>query len=415
MLQGLQTALLTAQANFLAQWWLYLSMPLIAAVIGYVTKIAAVRMMFQPLEFIGIKPWLGWQGVIPRKAEKMASIAVDVITKRLITVEEIFHRLDPKEIANQIEKPMLNAVEQITREVLSQHQPGLWELLPNFARERLIRRVQAEAPQVVAQVMADLRSNIGQVFDLKHMVIGALLRDKRLLNRVFAEVGRKEFKFFGRSGLVFGFIIGLVQMIVWLFYQSPWILPAFGLFIGFASDWLALQMLFHPKQPKKILGLTYQGLFLKRQQEVSRDYARLVADQVITPANIWQAILQGPGSDKLFALVQKQVEQTVDEQAGIARPLVAFAIGSRQYQQMKKTVTEKLVQTLPTTLRHVDHYAEGAMDIRNTLMERMQKLSPEEFEGMLRPAFKEDEWSLIVVGAVLGFIVGELQTFMMLH
>lgn len=415
MLQGLQTALLTAQANFLAQWWLYLSMPLIAAVIGYVTKIAAVRMMFQPLEFVGIKPWLGWQGVIPRKAEKMASIAVDVITKRLITVEEIFHRLDPKEIASQIEKPMLNAVEQITREVLSQHQPGLWELLPNFARERLIRRVQAEAPQVVAQVMADLRNNIGQVFDLKHMVIGALLRDKRLLNRVFAEVGRKEFKFFGRSGLVFGFIIGLVQMIVWLFYQSPWILPAFGLFIGFASDWLALQMLFHPKQPKKILGMTYQGLFLKRQQEVSRDYARLVADQVITPANIWQAILQGPGSDKLFALVQKQVEQTVDEQAGIARPLVAFAIGSRQYQQMKKTVTEKLVQTLPATLRHVDHYAEGAMDIRNTLMERMQKLSPEEFEGMLRPAFKEDEWSLIVVGAVLGFVVGELQTFMMLH
>jgi len=415
MLQSLHTALLTAQANFLAQWWLYLSMPLIAAIIGYVTKIAAVRMMFQPLEFVGIKPYLGWQGVIPRKAEKMAGIAVDVISTKLITVEEIFQRLDPQEIANQIEKPMLEAVEQITREVLSQYQPGLWELLPNFARERLIKRVQAEAPQVVAQVMAELRSNIGQVFDLKHMVISALLRDKQLLNRVFAEVGRKEFRFFGHSGLVFGFMIGVVQMIVWLFYQSPWILPAFGLFIGFASDWLALQMLFHPKQPKKILGLTYQGLFLKRQQEVSRDYARLVADQVITPANIWQAILQGPGSDRLFALVQKQVEQTVDEQAGIARPLVAFAIGSRQYQQMKKTVTEKLVQTLPQTLRHVDHYAEGAMDIRNTLMSRMQKLSPEEFEGMLRPAFKEDEWSLIIVGAVLGFLVGELQTFLLLH
>ena len=95
MLQSLHAALLTAQANFLAQWWLYLSMPLIAAVIGYVTKIVAVRMMFQPLEFVGIKPYLGWQGVIPRKAEKMASIAVDVITSRLITVEEIFARLDP--------------------------------------------------------------------------------------------------------------------------------------------------------------------------------------------------------------------------------------------------------------------------------------------------------------------------------
>lgn len=415
MLENLQAALMQAGHNFMAHYWLYLSMPVIAAIIGYVTKIAAIRMMFQPLEFIGIKPWLGWQGVIPRKAEKMASIAVDVITSRLITVQEIFARLDPEQIALQIEKPMLGAVEQITREVLAQHRPGMWELMPNFVRDRMMRRVQAEAPQVVAEVMKDLRNNISQVFDLKHMVITALLQDKHLLNRVFSEVGRKEFKFFGYSGLVFGFIIGLLQMVVWLFYQSPWILPAFGLFIGFASDWLALQMLFNPKEPVKILGLTYQGLFLRRQQEVSRDYARLVSDQIITPANIWHSVLQGPGSDRLFTLVQRHVEQMVDEQAGLARPLVAFAIGSRQYQDMKKSVTQKLVQTLPETLKHVENYAEGAMNVRNTLMERMQRLTPIEFEGMLRPAFKEDEWSLISVGAVLGFLVGELQTYLLLH
>ncbi|TPS15715.1 DUF445 domain-containing protein, partial [Acinetobacter baumannii] len=39
---------------------------------------------------------------------------------------------------------------------------------------------------------------------------------------------------------------------------------------------------------------------------------------------------------------------------------------------------------------------------------------PSEFEGMLRPAFKEDEWALIAVGAVLGFVVGELQIQFML-
>ena len=40
----------------------------------------------------------------------------------------------------------------------------------------------------------------------------------------------------------------------------------------------------------------------------------------------------------------------------------------------------------------------------------MQELTPEEFEGVLRPAFKQDEWILITVGAVLGFLVGELQS-----
>ena len=152
-------------------------MPVIAAFIGYVTKVAAVRMMFLPMEFIGIKPYLGWQGVIPRKAEKMASVAVDLMTSKLITIDEIFARLDPRQIAAEIEKPMLGAVEQITRAVLSQHQPGLWEMLPNFVRERLIKRVQTEAPQVVAGVMKDLRSNIGEVFDLEHMGGNALLHD----------------------------------------------------------------------------------------------------------------------------------------------------------------------------------------------------------------------------------------------
>jgi hypothetical protein len=49
------------------------------------------------------------------------------------------------------------------------------------------------------------------------------------------------------------------------------------------------------------------------------------------------------------------------------------------------------------------------MDIENTL------LSAEEFEGLLRPAFEQDEWILITVGAVLGFLVGELQIFLLEH
>ena len=45
----------------------------------------------------------------------------------------------------------------------------------------------------------------------------------------------------------------------------------------------------------------------------------------------------------------------------------------------------------------------------------MQQLTEEEFEGVLRPAFQQDEWILITVGAVLGFLVGEMQVFLMTH
>ncbi len=49
------------------------------------------------------------------------------------------------------------------------------------------------------------------------------------------------------------------------------------------------------------------------------------------------------------------------------------------------------------------------MDVRNTAITKMQELNEEEFEELLRPAFEEDEWILIAVGAALGFLVGEMQ------
>jgi uncharacterized membrane protein YheB (UPF0754 family) len=53
------------------------------------------------------------------------------------------------------------------------------------------------------------------------------------------------------------------------------------------------------------------------------------------------------------------------------------------------------------------------MDIRNVLIDKMRELSATEFEGLLRPAFQQDEWILITVGAVLGFAVGEVQSLIL--
>ncbi|MGK5094662.1 DUF445 domain-containing protein [Deltaproteobacteria bacterium TL4] len=402
--------------DFQTHMWLYLSMPLIAASIGYATKIVAIRMMFEPIKFVGIKPFFGWQGIVPRKAEVMAAIACDTMTQRLIQPKEIFGRLDAERVAKEIEKPMLDIVEQVTHEVMRQYQPGLWESLPLVIRNRIIKAVQAEAPDVVAEIMEQIKNNLDEVFDMKQMVTSNLTADKHLLNRIFQEAGDKEFNFIRNSGIYFGLIIGIVQMFTWMLTKSALVMPIFGLFTGWFTDWLALKMIFYPKKPTKYLGLfTWQGLFLKRQKEVASKYGALIAQEILTPSKIMSAILTGPLSDNLFTLIQRNVQDMVDEQAGLLQPIVVFAVGSERYQQMKQAVSEKIMEHLPKTLKHIEQYAGDAMDIQNTLSTKMQELTPEEFEGVLRPAFQQDEWILITVGAILGFLVGELQVFIMLH
>ena len=402
-------------AELREHWLIYLTMPFFAAVIGYVTKLVAIRMMFQPLEFRGIGR-IGWQGIVPRRAARMAAIATETMTRNLISVEEIIQRLDPDRIARELERPMIEAIDDITREVAAEYQPGLWESLPEPVRRLLVRRIQNDAPRLVKAVMEDIRRDVDSVLDLKSMVVTNLVRDKALLNRIFLEAGRKEFQFIARIGLPFGFVIGLVQVVAWALTHNPLVLPIFGAFTGYFTDWLALRMIFRPKEPRRFLGLvSWQGLFFRRRDEVAADYGRLIADEIITPANLFEAVLNGPLSDRVFVMVQRHVQQAVDAQSGLARPFVVFAVGSTRYQQMKRTVAERVMARLPVAMRHVEGYAADALDLRNTLVAKMGQLTDDEYENLLRPAFRQDEWILVTVGAVLGALVGELQAFLVLH
>lgn len=401
-----------AWADFQANMWLYLSMPVTSGLVGYITNRLAIYMMFHPMEFVGKPPLLGWQGIVPRKCGKMASIACDTLVPNLITEEEIFDKLDPDRIAAEIEKPLLTLIDQLIDEVMIEHEPRLWESLPIRVRDRIIQRVQNDAPDVVREVMAEIQADIHNVFDLKDMVVTTLVRDKALINRVFLETGAAEFRFIGHSGFYFGFVFGIAQMIGWTFYKADFQLPLFGLVVGWATNYVALKMIFKPQHPMRIGPLNIQGLFHKRQREVARDYSKLIADEIVTPSNIIEGVLKGPHADRVFNMIARNVKRTIDEQSGIARPFIAWTVGTRKYIAMKETAVSRLVDRLPETTRSVDDYAREAMDLADTLAARLAALPPPQFEGMLRPAFEEDEWILITVGAALGFLVGLGQLLM---
>lgn len=93
----------------------FVSSPILAAAIGYVTKLVAVRMMFRPLEYVGCRPF-GWRGVVPRRAARMAGIAVDMMTTQLISPADVVRRLDPVRIARQIAEPPRSVAGELTEE-----------------------------------------------------------------------------------------------------------------------------------------------------------------------------------------------------------------------------------------------------------------------------------------------------------
>jgi len=404
-------------ADLAKHWPLYTAIPFIAAVIGYVTKRVAIEMMFRPLEFKGIPGTpIGWQGVVPRHGGRMAAIATDLLTSNLLDLGEIVSRVDPDKLITEIEQPLLRAIDDTARDILREHYPRLWGAMPEIGRDMVVKQLQSNAPRLVRNLTDDLRTNVHEVIDIKHMSVNKLTENRALLVRLIRETSRPEMRFIARTGIYFGFVLGILQATVWALTKEPLVLPIFGGCIGLFTDWLAIKLIFVPREPIRLpRGRVLQGKFQRRRAEVAQQYGELIARDVLTVPNLVHEIVSGPRSDRTRAMVHTMVAEAVDEQARLAKPLIGASATGSTLNELKHSATTRAVAELEETIRPARGYLTEAMDVANMVEQRMLDLTPIQFEQLLRPAFRQDEWKLITVGGVIGFVVGELQVLLMLH
>ena len=398
--------------TFLLDHWIYGIIPFVSALVGWVTNVLALRMTFYPLEFKGIPPYFGWQGIIPSKAGTMAGKAVDLITTNLVKMEDQFAQIDARRVVEEMAPELDRVSKKIIEEVMTTQAQPLWFALPHQVKEQLYLSVAEDLPLSVEDLMKEIKLNIDDLFDLRGMVISTLLKDKQLLNEMFLKCGEEEFKFIEKSGGYFGFLFGLIQMVVWYYYQPWWLLPLAGIMVGYATNWLALRLIFSPKKARKIGPWIVQGLFIKRQAEVAVEYSKMVAQKILTSPRIFDSIFFGTRSQKVSQLIQRHVTKVIDLAAGSSKELVQLIAGEKRYTVIKNIAFSSFMEDLRVTISGVFGYAEEALDLENTLRLKMQALSPEEFSGFLRPVFQEDEWKLIAVGAFLGGLAGLAQYYL---
>ena len=389
-----------------------LSIPLISAIVGWFTNFLAVKMMFYPIEFIGIKPFLGWQGLIPAKRKEMAEIEVELVLGKLLNVQKLASRIDPKELTKAMKRRLKQVLRRIVNEVMRECVPHLWAALPVHGKNLVYARIEADIPNIVTNIVNDFKYNIEEIVDIKELVVSKLVDSPELINEIFLKSGAKEFPFIERSGFWFGLLFGMPTIFVWMYLPQWWVLPLGGLIVGYLTNWIALKIIFEPKHPIKFMGFTLQGMFLKRQDEVSRVYSDIIESKLMTSKNIMEIALHGSGSSQLLELMELHVNDAIERYVAFAQPYFALGVGSESYYKMKELAIKRIFEDSEKYLPYAYEYTNKALRIGDDLCERMQALSPEEFEGVLRPAYEADEWKLILTGAILGMGAGFMQLYL---
>src|SRR5947209_6594963 len=159
-----------------------LTIPLFSGAIGYVTNWTGVWMLFEPIRFRGMRlPGLrplahvlprriqqipgvmiggvGWQGIIPSRAAKMGSIAVDKGIAKLGQPGEFYDQLQPDKVADHIVRSSRGDIRELVERVMLREHPQLWRELTPQMRDAVQDRVQRQLPGIVDGVTAQIGEN----------------------------------------------------------------------------------------------------------------------------------------------------------------------------------------------------------------------------------------------------------------
>ncbi len=412
-------------------WFAFLSIPVFTGVVGWLINWSGLIMLFSPVQFHGIRipglrelgtilprklqevpgilqGGLGWQGIVPARAAKMGSIAVDKAIAKLGTPGEFYQQLEPDKIAEHIVTIFRPEIPQLVNEVMLAEHPRLWRDLPRPVKDAVYERVQAQLPSVVGTVTDEIGIHIDQLLDPKIMVIDHFQKNPDLVVRIFRDFGQRELNLMVRFGFIFGFLLGIPVAVVDSILHQAWLLPVLGIVVGWTTNALGMWLIFEPPEERRFLGIKVHGLFLRRQDEAAEVYAQIIADDVITLERIGDFLLDGPRGDRTRQMLATALRPAIDKAAGPARGAVRVAVGAARFDSIRDSVAQQAVGRTLTPFKDPEFSRRQADKIRTLVATRTKELPPTDFVDMMRSAIKEDEWMLYAHGAIMGAAGGVL-------
>jgi uncharacterized membrane protein YheB (UPF0754 family) len=385
---------------------LVLCIPFIAGFIGWFTNWFAVKAMLYPVEFVGLPPIFGWQGVIPKNTEDLSKNFSHLIQDKLLDLEQLFSEMshdDNEEIDRVVEDVALEIMEEFSTNLA----PDKWERASDKLKSYINKLVRRNVRKVTVEILDRMGHEAPDLIDTDAIVMEAMAEDRALLGTVMVEIAGPEFRFIELSGLYFGALFGVIQMFIWIAYPEDWVLPAAGFLVGYATNWLALTLIFEPKQPIKLGPWTIQGVFIKRQYEVASSFADIMAERVLNGDNLVSHISEGPSRESVMAILEEQVEGSMADYE--RDTMVAMLISKEKIAEAREDLMERVRTADLSDSGPVQAFADQTDRIHAQIKDNLLKLDSDEFSSVLRPVFQKDEWKLWVAGGVIGAGIGALQ------
>lgn len=191
---------------------LIIILAIVGGIIGWITNILAIKLMFRPIEPIRI-PILNIEilGLIPKRKREIAENIGKVVSQELLSIDEIINRSiteEDKIILSQIVKSKIKNVIAVKMDFI----PGPFKGMVQGPIDNIIEQ---EIDGVLNELGNQAIEHIKEKVDIEKIVEEKINElNLQELERIIISVAKKELKHIEILGFILGTVIGMFQGLI---------------------------------------------------------------------------------------------------------------------------------------------------------------------------------------------------------
>lgn len=187
------------------------------------------------------------------------------------------------------------------------------------------------------------------------------------------------------------------------------IIPVFSACIGWITNWIAIKMLFHPREPRKIFGITFQGVYPKRQQQFAEKLGRLISNEFFSNVDIEEKISDPANLKKIMPMIELHVDDFLRDRIGKELPMVSMFIGDKTIGRLKGAFMNEIETLFPEVMKQYAGNLKTELNLEQLVVKKVTGFSSAKLEEILYRSLSKEFRQVGLLGALIGFIIGIVQ------
>jgi uncharacterized membrane protein YheB (UPF0754 family) len=189
--------------------------------------------------------------------------------------------------------------------------------------------------------------------------------------------------------------------------------PFVGALIGWFTNYLAVRMLFRPREAIDLKLFTLQGLLPKRRKEVATNIATTIEKELLSVNDISQVLANIDWGRRIEPKVSEVIRQRLDIGLLAKLPL-GRTVRKRLLPLLENIITKEIIHILANLQADLVSGFRQQLDLHAIVFNRIDRFDMQQLENVVLKVARRELRHIELVGAVLGFLIGLTQVALLL-